>query len=157
MLLKVRPSSAISSLPRTGIRPDRSVSEIVRAVRESAFSGAIARPAASQMNSDAKSRTTIETPIAIRTALSTWSRSAAVSEAASSTPPRSPTETGIATNGPRRTRCRPRRWSGRSTSAKPANASARPSWPGSETLTSRSSPSVKVTRAPSEGAAEPLM
>ena len=37
MLLNVRPSSAISSLPRTGIRPERSVSEMLRAVRESAF------------------------------------------------------------------------------------------------------------------------
>ena len=86
MPLKVRPSSAISSLPRTGIRLERSVSEIVRAVRESALRGAIARPAASQMNSEASSRTTIETPIAIRTALSTWSRSAAVSEAATQDP-----------------------------------------------------------------------
>ena len=69
MPLKVRPSSAISSPPRTGIRPDRSVSEIVLAVRVSACSGAIARPAASQMNSDASSITTIETPMAICTAL----------------------------------------------------------------------------------------
>ena len=34
MPLKVRPSSAISSLPRTGMRPERSVSVIVRAVRD---------------------------------------------------------------------------------------------------------------------------
>ena len=95
--LKVLPSSAISSLPRTGMRPERSVSEIVRAVRESAFRGAIARPAASQMNSEANSRTTIDTPIAIRTALSTWSRSAAVSEAATSTPVLFPIPTGTAT------------------------------------------------------------
>ena len=71
MPLKVRPSSAISSLPLTGIRPERSVSLIVRAVRESACSGATTRPAASQMNSEASSRTTSETPIAICTALST--------------------------------------------------------------------------------------
>ena len=115
MLLKVRPSSAISSLPRTGIRLDRSVSEIVRAVRDSAFRGAIARPAASQMNSDANSRTTTETPIAIRTALSTWSRSAAVREAATQH------AAAIADRDrdrdeawPGRTACRPRRSWGRS-------------------------------------------
>ena len=53
---------------------ERSVSEICRAVRASACRGAIARPAASQMNSEASSSTTIETPTAIRTALSTCSR-----------------------------------------------------------------------------------
>ena len=49
------------------------------------------------MNSEASSRTTIETPIAIRTALSTWSRSAAVSEAATSTPLALADATGTAT------------------------------------------------------------
>ena len=94
--LNVRPSSAISSPPRTGIRPERSVSEIVFAVRESACSGAIARPAASQMNSDASSRTTSETPTATRTALSTSSRAAAVSDATTSTPWLLPMLTGTA-------------------------------------------------------------
>ena len=73
------------------------MSLIVLAVRESALSGAIARPAASQMNSDASSSTTIDTPTAIRTALSTCSRSAAVRAATTRRPRSSPAATGIAT------------------------------------------------------------
>ena len=94
------------------------------------------------MNSDASRRTTTETPIAIRTALSTWSRSAAVREAASSTPLRLPTETGIATNvaWPNWVSTSP--LVGALTSAKPAKASASASSPGLATLASRSVPSA---------------
>ncbi len=72
------------------------MSVIVFAVRESAWSGAIARPAASQMNREASSRTTSETPTATVTALSTSSRAAAVSDATTSTPWVSPIVTGTA-------------------------------------------------------------
>ena len=68
------------------MRPERSVSLIVARGPGEGLKGATARPAASQMKSDASRRTTIETPIAIWTALSTWSRSAAVSAATTSTP-----------------------------------------------------------------------